>query len=257
LLRQNPYIGAVEWIFVVAAVFVAQLVRGVTGFGSALVAVPLLAWVWGPQQAVTVTVLIDMIGGFVLLPSARSKVNVALVLAMFLPALLGQFVGTELLVSLPEVWVRRLLGLLVIVFGLDMVARPVKEGRGEWEAIPEGRRDLFGWGAAAGLLGGTMAGLVGAGGPPIVVFLRRFFVDAFARAQMIGLFFLTSISLSSMLAARGVTDSSSVTRAALLLLPMALGAVVGTRLSTRVPRFFFGRFVGLLLAGTGIGLMIS
>jgi len=46
------------------AVFLAHLVKGITGFGSSLVAMPLFVVLWGPREAVFVNAVIELVAGF-------------------------------------------------------------------------------------------------------------------------------------------------------------------------------------------------
>lgn len=71
--------------FVVGAVFVAYLVLDTAGFGSALVAVPLLAWVWPLALVVPLLLLID-VPASLLLPVAVLAVVLGHRLAHRLPA---------------------------------------------------------------------------------------------------------------------------------------------------------------------------
>ena len=51
-------------------IFVAGIIRGFTGFGSALIAVPTLAYLYGPAAAVVIEVLIEIPVVLYLLPAA-------------------------------------------------------------------------------------------------------------------------------------------------------------------------------------------
>jgi uncharacterized membrane protein YfcA len=240
----------------VLTVFVAQLVKGITGFGSALVTVPVLALLWGPREAVLVATAVDLFSGAFLAIPVRRMLRPWLIGVVFLPMAAGQWVGTDLLTTLPEGTVRLLLGLVVAAFALDMLWRPVRTGVGELEDLPPDPRRLYTYGALSGAVGGVMGGLVGTPGPPVVVFMRRFFREAFFRAQLIAVFACASVTLCAMLWLKGVGDADSVRRTGVLLLPLFAGNVLGARLAGRMDRATFGRLVGgvLLVAGTMLAL---
>ena len=65
-------------------VFIAGIIRGYTGFGSALLAVPALAVLYGPVQAVVIEVLIEIPVSLGLLPNAIRKAERSTVLPMLL-----------------------------------------------------------------------------------------------------------------------------------------------------------------------------
>ena len=53
-----------------ATVVTAGIVRGFTGFGSALVMVPVMALLWSPAEAVTTALGLGFVGSFQLVPKA-------------------------------------------------------------------------------------------------------------------------------------------------------------------------------------------
>lgn len=238
-------------------VVVSQIVKGVVGFGSALVAIPLLTFIWGPVEGIFLATSADVVGAFVLLPGVWRRLRWSLLAAMFFPTIIAQYVATDLLALIPADVFKLLLGVIVILLGLDMALRPVKPGRGELEELPERSGKVLGWAVVAGLGAGTMSGFFGTPGPPVVVFAKRLFTDQFMRAQLIAYFFPTSISLLAMLAFKGeVEDLSSMGISALIVAPaVAIGGLTGARLSKRISRLLFARIVGTVLVAAGVALM--
>jgi uncharacterized protein len=49
-----------EWLYPIGVVLLGYTVLGLTGFGSALVIVPLLAWQWPLPEVVALTLLMDV-----------------------------------------------------------------------------------------------------------------------------------------------------------------------------------------------------
>ncbi|MCP4806952.1 MAG: sulfite exporter TauE/SafE family protein [Proteobacteria bacterium] len=233
------------------AIAFAQLVRGVTGFGSALVGVQLLAFLFAPQDAIFLVCFVDAIGSLALGWDVRKLLRWVVVLSVFPGIFVGQYVGTELLLILPERTVALVLAAVVSVFAVGLVFRPVRSGGGEWTELPESKAVLVGM-PVVGFMGGVMSGLVGAGGPPIVIYFKRFFAQEFFRAQLIWIFLFSSYSLFGMLTFKGAADVELLPTAALLLVPMFVGNRAGAWLAPRVPPALFGRIVGALLLGTSV-----
>ena len=85
-------------------VFFAGIVRGFTGFGSALLAVPALAVLYGPVQAVVIEVLIEIPVSLGLLPNAIKNAERKTVLPMLIMFALFVPVGALLLkVTNPDI----------------------------------------------------------------------------------------------------------------------------------------------------------
>ncbi|MCB9746180.1 MAG: sulfite exporter TauE/SafE family protein [Alphaproteobacteria bacterium] len=238
------------------AVFFAQLVRGVTGFGQSMVAIPPLVLLFGAQETLFIVAFANALAGVLLVPGAWAQMRMAVLLAVLLPLVAGQHVGTELLVTLPEETVRRVVGGVIGVFGLDVMLRPVRAGRGELSDLPPRPYPQLGAVGLAGLAGGVMGGLTGVDGPPIILALRHSFTDRFIRAQLIGIFGVSAITLSSLLWWKGAGDAESLRKVVLLLPALAAGALVGERLSGRLSPVGFGRLVGALLVGSGVTLLL-
>jgi uncharacterized membrane protein YfcA len=73
--------------WVAAAAGVAGAVRGLTGFGSALILVPILSMFLGPVVAVPVLNIVDGVATFLLLPDAMRRCRWSEVIPLFVGAL--------------------------------------------------------------------------------------------------------------------------------------------------------------------------
>lgn len=241
----------------VVAAFVAHLVKGITGFGSGLVLIPVLAWLWGPREAIFVSACLDLVAGLGHAWRARRLLRVGLVAAVVVPLFAGQWLGTWLLVALPERAVARLVGALIALFALEILLRPIRPGRGELTDLPHEARPLLARAAVAGTLGGVLGGLTGASGPPIILYMRRWYREVFFRAQLMAIFLLGAVSMVSLLWARGIGQPALLPRVALLLPSLFAGAALGTWLSTRLDRATFARLVGAVVLFAGLGLAVG
>src|SRR5262245_29246573 len=133
---------------VVAVFFLATLVRSTFGFGEALIAVPLLAFVLPVQVAAPVAVLVSITVAAVIVARDWRHVHLRGAISLVLSTLFGLPIGLWALRSIPESIVKILLGLLVAGFStwslLRAHARELKDDRHAW---------IFGW--LAGVLGGA------------------------------------------------------------------------------------------------------
>ena len=238
------------------AVGLGQLVKGVTGFGSALVAMPMLVALFGPRDALAVMVGVDTLTSLVLLPGIWKLIRWRLVLAVSAPLIAGQFVGTSLLFYVPERPVALLLGALVIALGGSIAWRPSPRGWGELDDLPPGSGPWLWLGSVAGFTGGCLQGLVGASGPPLVAWARRFFSDRFGRAHLIAVFAVGAVLLWAQLTWRTGGLGASGLRIAACIPTMLGGSLLGQWLAPRLSRELFGRLVGVLLVGAGLALLI-
>ncbi|HXF67842.1 MAG TPA: sulfite exporter TauE/SafE family protein [Burkholderiales bacterium] len=226
-------------------VLAAYLIFGVSGFGSTLVAIPLLAHLLPLRFAIPVVVLLDAIAsasqGFRLRSGAmRSEV---LLLVPFMLA--GMAAGVTLLIRLPREPLLAALGLLVIGFGLSYLVRRRSALRfGRWVAAP------------VGLFAGTLSALFSIGGPLYVMYLAgRGAAPEQVRATMPAIFLFTTVSRIALFAATGLFTREVLVTAALLAPAMLAGLWAGNRLHLKLSRENAVRVIGGLLTLSGASLV--
>jgi uncharacterized protein len=239
----------VDWrtFLIVAVFFCATLVRSALGFGEALIAVPLLAFVLPVQIAAPVAALISITVAGVVVAQDWRQVHLRSTAWLVLSSLLGIPLGLLLLRGAPEPVVKGLLGVLVALFGAFMLRRPQR-----YELADDGLAWLFGIGA--GLLGGAY----GMNGPPLVVYgtLRKWPPERF-RATLQGYFLPASLMGMVGYWVAGLW-TPSVNRYYLLSLPTAfLAIVLGRTFNRRVDAGRFLVYVHAMLIASGAGLLVQ
>jgi uncharacterized membrane protein YfcA len=226
---------------VVGVVFLATLVRSTFGFGEALVAVPLLAFIIPVEIAVPLATLLSItVAGLILIQDWR-KVHVRSAWWLVIPTLLGIPLGLRILIKVQASQVKIALAAIIIAFSAYSLFSRRKLH------LPDDRLAwLFGFGA--GLLGGAY----GMNGPPQVVYgtLRGWTPEHF-RATLQGYFLPASIvgMCGYLMAGLWV---SAVTEYYLLSLPLAVVAIVLGRMANRrirVDAFVHYVHVGLIAIG--------
>lgn len=231
-------------LLVVAVFFGATLLRSALGFGEALIAVPLLAFVLPVRVAAPIAVLVSITVAAVVLAQDWRHVHARSAVRLVLSTLLGIPLGLFLLRTVPEPIVKGLLGVLVVGFAVSAL-----RNRGSYELTDDRRAWLF------GLTAGVLGGAYGMNGPPLVVYgtLRRWSPEHF-RATLQGYFLPASVVGMIGYWAAGLW-TQSVTRYYLLSLPTALlaivlGRVINRRFDDR--RFFVYVHAGLIVSGAGL-----
>ena len=233
-------------LIVVAVFFGATLLRSALGFGEALIAVPLLAFVLPVTVAAPVAVLISITVAALVVAQDWRHVHLRSAVHLVLSTLAGIPLGLLLLRSVSEPVAKAVLGVLVAGFAGYSLRR-----RGSHELTDDRHAWLFG--LSAGVLGGAY----GMNGPPLVMYgaLRRWSPEHF-RATLQGYFLPASVMGMIGYWAAGLW-TPSVSRYYLLSLPTALLAIaLGRALNRRVDarRFFVYVHAGLIVSGVGLVL---
>lgn len=143
-------------------ILVAYFLRGITGFGSALIAVPLLAHYFPLTFVVPLILVLDFVSSVVLSRHMRLEVRWNEIRLLLPASLVGILLGSFLLVNLPREPMLIGLGLFVIFFGVRYLFNVHSE-----------RLISRLWSIPTGLIGGLIGALFGTGGPPYVVYLAH------------------------------------------------------------------------------------
>jgi hypothetical protein len=234
--------------YAAAVLLAAYFIRGIAGFGSGLVAVPLLALVFPLQQVVPFMLLLDLAASAWLGRVHRREVRWDEIRPLLPASVAGVILGTTLLVGLPERPMLTALGLFVLVFGV----RYVLDLHGE---RPVSRL----WAHPAGLLGATVSGLFGTGGPPYVIYLaHRIRAKGELRATLSLLFMMEGLFRVSIFALAGLLANQSVWIGFVLGLPVLFaGLWLGGHVHLRLSPPQMVRVVGLVLLGAGVSLLVK
>ncbi|MDM8528196.1 sulfite exporter TauE/SafE family protein [Anaerolineales bacterium HSG24] len=221
--------------------FIAAGLKATFGFGDALLAMPLLALLWRMQ---TVSPLVSFLGvtvSFIVLGQDWRKVDVRAAWQLILASTVGIPLGLWILVNAPESIVKRILGIILILFGLYNLLKP----------------SLFmlkndNWNYLFGFIAGMLGGAYNTSGPPVVIYgtLRRWPPDKF-RATLQGYFLFTAFLIFIGHGIQGLW-TQQVLKLFLLSLPGVLLAIfLGGKLNQRLDPKQFTRFLymGLIVLG--------
>lgn len=223
------------------------MVFGLTGFGAALITIPLATHFVPLQFALALYALSDLAAALrVGFENPRNAVRSEWVRLM--PTILvGTALGVTLLVNLPRAAGMLALGVFVSGYALYSLLRHESQ-----KVIPAG------WGWLAGLVGGITSTVFGAGGPPYAIYLsHRGLTKEQFRATM-GFATLTSISLRVVaFLVTGALLDPKVWLIAIGVVPAALlGITVARHLFLRISRGQLLRMVAVVLLVTGGSLVL-
>lgn len=237
-----------DLLYAAAVLLTAFFIRGIAGFGSGLIAVPLLALRFPLQQVVPLMLLLDLAASAWLGGVHRRAVRWDEIRPLLPASTVGVILGTTLLVGLPDRPVLTILGLFVLVFGLRYVLnlhgeRPISRA----------------WAHPAGLTGATVSGLFGTGGPPYVIYLTHRLRDkGELRATLSMLFTLEGLFRVAAFLVAGLLADRQVWLGLAVGLPLILTALwLGSHVHTRLTSAQMVRAVGLVLLGAGGALLVK
>jgi uncharacterized protein len=206
-------------ILAMAAVFAAAFLRGFTGFGFALAAVPSLSLLFDPIIVVPLTLLLAVLAGIQVLHRLRDLVDWRSVWILLAGSLIGSPLGVWLLTALHPNGLRVATG-FVLMAAVGLLWRQPRLSNAP--AAPLG--------IMAGIVSGILNGSTGMGGPPVILyFLSSNDSVAVARASLILYFFFSSIGTLAFDAGKGLIDLHVLVLTLSLFPAVYLGNWLGTR----------------------------
>jgi len=145
-------------------IFTSMLIRTVAGFGSALIAIPLLSILFGAKYAIPFIFLYECPIDIMILGRDCLKVRVEARQAwpLLVSGLIGIPLGTEVLIRSDEELLKIVIGISLTIFSVLLL----------WNVNLRLKKDRF-RSAAAGLLGGFLCGSIGMPGPPMALLLKQ------------------------------------------------------------------------------------
>jgi uncharacterized membrane protein YfcA len=240
--------GPAEIAALAGIAFLGSVVFGITGFGAALVTIPLATHLVPLPFALALFVLMDLANASRIgLENPRRAARDEW--ARLVPAIVfGTVAGVTLLVNLPRPAATLALGAFTVAFALYSLARH-----------PDAAQRLDPrWGYVAGFTGGVTSTLFGAGGPPYAMYLSQRGLTKEQYRATLGLATLTSISLrAAAFFVTGTLLNAQVWLCALATVPAGLvGLWAAGHLFRRISRAVLMRAVSLMLLASGASLVL-
>ena len=240
------------WALLHSVVFLAALLQTATGFGFAMISVPVLLIVLNSSAAIQVGMILSLLIALLLMPSLWKHVDKRLLRLFVVGSCLGIPVGVFLYVAVNLGVLKLLAGLVVmlsILTALGWVGRPAQKDPGTVNFAAD-----LGVGIASGIMNASLAipGVV-----PLVRMIHLSAVREAVRATILALFVFSyplAIALQAVLA--GLTPGTLKITSTLIPATLA-GLIAGRVLVSRITQKSFIRIILVLLVSSMIGLFID
>jgi len=221
-------------------------VFGLTGFGSTVLALPVLAHFMPLKFAVPLLMLLDLVAGLTLSARARSGVRRDEIWRLVPFLLAGLALGVFLLVGLPERPLLAALGVFLLAYaGYGLVRRG-----GEFSLAPF-------WAAPFGLAGGIFAALFGTGGVLVSLYVAGRLKDkSELRATVAAAVLVNSGGRLVLFGAVGLLTADVLLSALWLLPSVVIGLFAGQRLHAVVPAGAVLKALYFLVLLAGVSLLV-
>ena len=228
-----------QQLAVAGVAMLAGLMRGITGFGGAMLMAPPLSAMVGPVAAVMTALTLETAAALVMFPDAWPRINKRVLFYLTVPACITVPIGGYFLVTLDALLMRKIIAGVVAVFALALFSGL------RYSRAPRPATSL-----ALGSIVGLLLGATSVGAPPVILYLLAGSDSpAVTRANLT--VFVTAISVIGlvMLAAIGAITPALATLAGFAIFPFLIGTWLGGKL--------FGRLNELVARRIALSLMLS
>lgn len=235
------------WVVAPLVIVFAYTVFGLSGFGSTMIAVPILAN-WVPLATlVPVLVLSDIASALFVGGTNRQHVSRAEMKRLVPFLVVGLALGVTVLVSAPQKPLTVALGLFSLAAGASTVVNPVPK-----------RRVSALWSAPTGLAAGSFAATFGIAGPVYVAYLTGRLDDKHEiRATISAMISISATLRGIFYVVAGLVFKAGVLAGIVFVAPLAiLGVRIGSRIHTSLSAVQLRRAIGILLVACG-GVLLA
>lgn len=232
--------------------FVSQVVKGLTGFGSAIVFVSIGSLFYDPVRVIVLASLLDFVGGAYLsylnpdfFQNKRYWVPIGLLM------IVGAVIGGFALSLFPLELFEYLLGAAIVLISFWFLL-----GKSEYRE-PESPHELGAADGFVGLFSGFCGGFTGMGGPPLVAYLENKFDKDLFRAIVVPVFLMAASSRILTYGLLGMIQTSNLWLYAFPPLGVLIGDSIGNHFFEDVNQEHFVIVVGIILMLSGIRMLVG
>lgn len=228
--------------FLVVSAFVAGLARGFSGFGAAMILVPLAGTVVGPAMAAPLLLAVDFVVSAGLIPPAVRSADRRSVMTMILGTVVGIPVGVYVLANYDALAVRWAIVALVALMLALLVSGWRYRERPSFQAT-----------VATGGVAGVLTGISQMSGPVLVAFwLSGATSVGVVRANIIFFYAISTLVSAACYYAWGLLSLEVMRYALILVAPYGIGVWLGARMFGLASERTFRLVCYVMIAAAGI-----
>ncbi len=232
---------------IVAIVLFAAFLQCLTGFGFAVIIMPLLTLLLGIQTAAPLVALAGLTVYTINLVRYRQAIDFGEAWRLIAACILGVPVGIWMLTNVDPSLVSRVLGWLLILYAVYALVRPrMSRPLSRWWVYP------------AGFFAGCLGGAYNTPGPPVIVYgsQRQLPKDEF-RAVLQALFFFSAVFVVTGHMLAGNMTQQVFTYYLYAVPALIVGILAGVRVDRHVDHARFRTLVSVMTLGLGLLLVFG
>ena len=224
------------------SVLLAGFVHSVSGFGIALVAVPLLLFIFEPKSVVVMNVILATVLCLLLMLNSRPHIDLRRAALISVGSIFGIPLGAYVLSSIEPSIIKLVIAVLIIPFSVFLLLGHSYRFK----------RDGLGCGVA-GFISGTLSTSTSLAGPPVVLFLlnqglakEKFIATLSAYFLFAGLVGVGTFSFM------GMVTTDLLKNVGILLPALVVGFYLGIKVRAKIDAVLFKRVATFIVCITAL-----
>ena len=230
------------------SILLASLVQGITGFGFALIAVPLLSLFIPELRNITpIIVIYSFLTNIIIVYRTKQYINLKKILPLIIFGILATPLGTYILLYVNVNTLKIIVGSIITITALAMLKN--------YKINIKNQNVSYG---VVGLLSGFLNGSTGLSGPPVVLFLTNQNTDKNVfRANLTFYGIATNIFAIIIFISEGIINTSVLNFTAIYLPALIIGVSGGIKISSKINETLFKTLTIYLISFLGLYTVIS
>ena len=244
-----------EYLLLPLIAFAAYILKGVTGFGPAIVVVAFGSMIMPPRDVIAMSAVLDTTAGAMLLRMNWKRGGHRFWLPLTLAIVLGSILGSLFLEAIsPAVFQILLSGAICFLGFWFLLAKPGQRDDALIGTLPQtgSRTDV-----AMTFFGGMCGGLFGISGPPVIWHFGRRFTKRAFRQVLIPIFLAAAAARVTAYASIGLLDRHILWYVLASTPGLLMGILLGNRIFKKLSERAFRSIVGILLILVSIQLLLK
>lgn len=234
-----------EYFIIGFIILLASFVQGFSGFGFALISIPLLSFFLEIKTAIPLAALFGLVINIMLYFKLHGHIDFKELKNLILGAVIGIPFGVLFLTKANPAFIKILLGIIILLFVL----------LSSFSLIPQKKMGLS-WGYLFGIFSGLLGGALNTNGPPVLIY---FFLQGWdkikQKASVTGFFIISSVLIVGLHAATGISNVEMIIESLYYVPFVLIGFITGNIFFARISTSFFNRFVLFFLFLIGVYLI--
>jgi len=236
-----------QYSLALTILIIAYTFRGITGFGSGLIAIPLLALFLPLTFVVPFISILDISASMTHVIHTRQHISWKTIARAIPFAFIGVPTGLFVLKSIDTLILVKALGIFIILFAIYSLVTPKLK-----------KSNLFIWPVFGGFFGSLIGTLFGTGGPFYVFYFHLQQLDKTVfRATCAAVFLIDGLIRATGFTLSGFYTSTVLWGIAYALPLMFFAMYVGNHLHTNISQRTFQKAIGVFLIFSGFALILK